>query len=294
MVTPKLCLEEAQNVVNDLVDTALMEGDIAIHALNGNRSSDTDYQHPLNVTVLALMLAKSIDMSKDEARILGLTAILHDIGKAEVSDKVLLKKDPLTHSELTHYQQHTDFGTRMIKDLGLSARFGKIVAQHHEFMDGSGYPLGLKADKIDPLAKVIVLVNSYDNLCNPSNPAQAKTPYEALGAMFAQQRHKFDEDLLKRLIKCLGIYPPGSIVRLSNNKYAKVVSVNPNQPLKPFVLMFHIKNQVEETQLIDLRHETTLNITQCIKPNQTPAEILKFISQRKRVCYFLDSALEAA
>lgn len=284
---PKICFEQASSMVNDLVDTALMEGDIAIHALNGNRSSDSHYQHPLNVTVLALMLAKSIEMSKDDARLLGIAAVMHDIGKAEISDRILLKKEPLTHSELLHYQQHTEFGARMIKELSLPTRIGKVILQHHEFVDGSGYPAGLTGSQIDPLAKIIVLANAYDNLCNPVNTEHAKTPYEALAILFAKQRSKFDEDLLKRLIKSLGVYPPGSVVKLSTNQYATVVSVNPSQPLRPYIMVHHSDLDKEPT-LMDLRDEASINITHCLKPSQLPADALKQISPRKRVSYFLD------
>ena len=284
---PKICFEQASSLVNEMVDTALMEGDIAIHALNGNRSSDSHFQHSLNVTVLSLMLAKSIAISKEDARLLGIAALIHDIGKAEISDKILLKKDPLTHSEMLHYQQHTEFGARMIKELNLPLRLGKLILQHHEYADGSGYPAGLKGEQIDPLARILVLTNAYDNLCNPVNSDHAKTPYEALASLFAKQRSKFDEDLLKRLIKSLGVYPPGSVVKLSNNAFATVVSVNPNQPLRPYV-MVHSQDSNSEALILDLRDEANLNITHCIKPSQLPAEVLQHTSPRKRVSYFLD------
>jgi len=284
---PKICIEQANSLINDMVETALMEGDIAIHALNGNRSSDTHFQHALNVTVLSLMLAKSVAMSKEDARLLGIASLIHDIGKAEISDKILLKKDALTHSEMMHYQQHAEYGARMIKDLKLPMRLGKLILQHHEYSDGSGYPAKLKGDQIDPLARILVLANAYDNLCNPVNPEQAKTPYEALASLFAKQRSKFDEDLLKRLIKSLGVYPPGSVVKLSDHRFATVVSVNPNQPLRPYV-MVHTQDDRADALILDLREETMLNITHCIKPSQLPAETLQHMTPRKRVSYFLD------
>jgi len=290
----KQCLEQATLLVNDIVESTLCEGDIAIHALNGNRSSDAHYQHALNVTVLSMILAKSIEISREDAQLLGLAAILHDIGKLEVSDKILLKKDPLTHGEHAHYQLHSEFGARMVKSIGLSPRISKIVLQHHELADGSGYPAGLKAEQTDPLARIIVLANNYDSLCNPKNMSGAKTPYEALAYMFAHQRSKFDEDLLKRLIKSLGVYPPGSIVKLSNEQYATVVSVNPNYPLKPYVKIHSRQGKDEEDVIVDLREEVNINITACLKHAQIPAEVLKQINPRKRVSYFVDQAPETA
>lgn len=284
---PKACLEQATVLVNSIVNSALSEGDIAIHALNGNRSSDAHYQHALNVTVIAMILAKSIQMSKEDAQLLGVSTILHDIGKAKISDKILLKKEKLTHAEMLHYQQHSELGAQMVKDLGLPSRMARVVMQHHEFADGSGYPAGLKTEQTDPLARIIVLANNYDKLCNPVNVAEAKTPYESLAYMFAHQRSKFDEHLLKRLIKSLGVYPPGSIVKLSNEQYATVISVNPNHPLKPYVKLLQ---KVEDTdaQIVDLRDEKNINITACLKPAQIPSEVLKHLNARKKVSYFID------
>lgn len=284
---PKACLEQATVLVNSIVNSALSEGDIAIHALNGNRSSDAHYQHALNVTVIAMILAKSIQMSKEDAQLLGLSTILHDIGKAKISDKILLKKEKLTHAEMLHYQQHSELGAQMVKDLGLPSRMARVVMQHHEFADGTGYPAGLKTEQTDPLARIVVLANNYDKLCNPVNVAEAKTPYESLAYMFAHQRSKFDEHLLKRLIKSLGVYPPGSIVKLSNEQYATVISVNPNHPLKPYVKLLQ---KVEDTdaQIVDLRDEKNINITACLKPAQIPSEVLKHLNARKKVSYFID------
>lgn len=287
LTTPKVCLEQAYTVVNEIVNTALMESDVAIHMLNSHHSSDTHYQHSLNVTVLSLMLAKSIEMSKEDARLLGLSAMLHDIGKAEISDKVLMKKDPLTHSELSHYKQHTQLGARMAKDIGLPARFAHVLMQHHEHEDGTGYPLGLKAEQIDPFAKIILITNTYDNLCNPSNGQDAKTPYEALAFMFAHQRKKFDDCLLKRLIKSLGVYPPGSVVKLSNGEYATVISVNPNHPLKPYIKVHKAKEDDGKATILDLREASNLNITNSVKLSHLPTQVLKNMQPRKKMTYYL-------
>lgn len=291
LTSPKASIEQAGVIVNNMVDTALMEGDIAIHALSGNRSSDANYQHSLNVTVLALMMAKSIEMSKEDARLLGMAAMFHDIGKAEITDKILMKKDPLTKSEQSHFEQHSEIGARMAQEVGLPVRIGKIILQHHEQADGSGYPKHLKAEQTDPLARLIAIVNTYDNLCNPNNTAHAKTPYEALAHMYANQRSRFDESLLKRLIKSLGIYPPGSIVQLSSGVYAIVISVNPNKPLRPFVMLHDPSANRREPTILDLREEPGINISVCIRPNQLPLDVLDYLNPRKRISYFMDADL---
>lgn len=291
LTDPSTSIEQAALIVNDMVDIALMEGDVAVHALNGNRSSDANYVHPLNVTVLALIMAKSVEMTKEDARLLGMAALFHDIGKAEISDKILLKKDLLTKSEQAHYEQHSEIGARMAQEVGLPVRIGKVILQHHEHADGSGYPKHLRGEQTDRLARLIALVNGYDNLCNPNNFALAKTPYEALAHMYANQRAKYDESLLKRLIKSLGIYPPGSIVQLSTGSYATVISVNPNKPLRPYVMLHDPLTDRLEPQIMDLREEPSININACLRPNQLPADVLEYLNPRKRISYYMDADL---
>lgn len=289
LATPQTSIEQAAHTVDDLVETALMEGDVAIHALNGNRSSDAHYLHPMNVTVLSLMMAKSIEMSKEDARLLGMAAIFHDIGKIEISGKVLLKQAPLTKQEQLHFEQHSEIGARMAKEVGLPARVGKIILQHHVHADGSGYPKQIKPEVTDPLANIIALVNWYDNLCNPNDYAVAKTPYEALALMYTHQRNKFDSNLLKHLIKTVGIYPPGSTVQLSTGVYAIVVSVNPNKPLRPYVMLHDPLANRLEPHIIDLREEPNISISQCLRPSQLPKDALDYLNPRKRISYFLDA-----
>lgn len=285
---PKECIKQTTELVNGMVDTALMEGDVAIHALNGNASTDKNYQQALNVTVLSLMMAKSIEMSKEDIRILGLAAMFHDIGKLEVSTSILNKIEPLTKSEQAHYEMHSEIGARIAKEVGLPSRIAKIILQHHEHADGSGYPDRLKADEIDPLARLIALANCYDDLCNPTDIRQSKTPYEALAFMYAHQRSKYDETLLKHLIKELGIYPPGSIVLLSTGVHGIIISSNPNKPLRPYVMVHDPLVNRQNPRILDLRDEPKINILSCLRPNQLPPEVAHYLNPRTKVSYFIE------
>ena len=118
--------------------------------------------------------------------------------------------------------------------------------------------------------------------------ATAMTPYEALANMFSRQRAKLDPSILKLLIKSMGVYPPGSIVRLSSGDHGMVISVNPSKPLRPCV-MLHLPEVPRKTpMLIDLGEEASLSITQCLRPNQLPKEALDYLSPGKRISYYFD------
>lgn len=290
---PKQAVEHAEQLVNEMVDSALGESEIAILAINGNRSSDGNYIHTLNVTVLALMMARSLDVSEADARTLGMAALFHDIGKIEMSDKILRKKEPLTSAEQAYYEQHCEIGGKIAKQAGMSEQIVQIIMQHHECTDGSGYPKHLKASETSQLSKLVELINGYDNLCNPPNVLLAKTPYETLAHMFANLRHKYDEKLLKHFIKSLGIYPPGSIVQLSNQLYGVVVAVNPAHPLKPVVMLYDTSADKHPPPVVNLQDESNLSISICLRPNQLPQDALDYLNPRKRISYFIDTSLSA-
>lgn len=289
LAQPQAAIEEADHVVSDMVDVALTEGDVAIHAIS--QQNESDYQHNMNTMVLSLMLSKTLDLSHEDAHTLGIAALFHDIGKLKIQPSILNKATPLTSAETEILQAHTVIGAQLALDAGLSEQIAQIILSHHELMDGTGYPKQLAGENIDLLSRIVCLVNAYDNLCNPQDVNQAKTPYEALAYLFAHQRHQYDEVILKRMIKTLGIYPPGSMVQLSSGMYANVISGNVNHPLRPFVMLHEINKTNGEPTVIDLREEPTMNISICLRPNQLPPEVLAFFNPNKRMQFFLETAL---
>lgn len=269
----------AESLVQNLVESVVTESDVVLHALGGNRSGAEIYVHSLNVAVLALTLAKSLDMSEEDARDLGVAAIFHDIGRGG---------DSIYKSFLN---QHCENGARILLEAGFSERVARIVLQHHEHVDGSGYPKHLMSTQIDPLARLLALVNAYDNLCNPTNPAAAMTPYETLAHMYAKDFAKYDAKLLQLLIKSLGVYPPGSVVQLSDDSYGLVMTVNQTKPLLPFVMLYNPEIPRESPAIVDLSEEHGLSIKKCLRPGQLSTEVYDYLSPRKRVCYyFLDKS----
>lgn len=285
-VNPTRSAQDAQLLIDGMLDSLLTESEIVLHAMQPRAAAPEAYTHALNVAVLSLILAKAHGILKDDARHLGLGALFHDIGKAQIPDRVIRKTDPLTSSEVALLRQHVEFGARIATDLGLSPAVVRVILQHHELCDGSGYPARLKDGQIDRLARVVSVVNAYENLCNPHNAIDAMTPYEALAHMFARQRKKYDAELLMLLIKTLGIYPPGSLVELSDGGYGTVISVNPSKPLRPYVLMHAPEIPRETPLLINLGDVAGLTITRCLRPNQLPPDVLRYLAPASRICYF--------
>ncbi|MCX7627515.1 MAG: DUF3391 domain-containing protein [Methylophilaceae bacterium] len=262
----------AKHVVREMVDSVFTESDVALHAIGGAQEV---YTHPLNVTVLALMLAKSLDMPAEAVFELGLAALLHDAGK---------ETSPIGKSFV---DLHCESGARLVLQAGFSERVSKVVMQHHEYADGSGFPMRLKLEQIDLLARILSLVNHFDELCNPANPAEALTPYEALSLMYTKQSQWFDPVLLQMFIRLLGVYPPGSVVQLSNGLYGIVLAENPAQPMCPLVMVY-VQGVARATPVvIDLAQEHTLSIQKCLRPGQLPAEAYEYLKPAKRMSFYL-------
>lgn len=286
---PQETIQDADRLIQHMADSLLSDNDVAIHVMNERIGAEEMYLHSLNVTVLSLMVAREMQLSAEEIRLLGLGALFHDIGKTEIPDKILLKVDPLTKSERDFLQQHCDYGVDIGKKIGLPQAVIEIIHQHHECFDGSGYPRGLKGEQISSLSRIVAIVNQYDNLCNHVNIANSLTPHEALSLMFAQQRAKYAPIPLNIFIRCLGVYPPGTVVKLSNDALAIVTSVNSSRPLKPVVLIHDPEIPKDEAILLDLDKEPDINISKAIRPSQLPRQIFEYLSPRRRVSYYFDS-----
>jgi HD-GYP domain-containing protein (c-di-GMP phosphodiesterase class II) len=286
---PSECLEEVGGLINEMVAAFLDAPESTLHVMSEKAGGEDSYYHGLNTSVLCMMLAKDLALPPPLAQTLGVAAMLHDLGNVDIPDRVLKKREALTHAEQELRNLHCEYGVQRAKQIGLMAPIIKVIAQHHELADGSGYPQRLRGDEIDPLARIVSLVNHYDNLCNPVDLTRAMTPHEALSMMFAQRRQKFDTRALQLLVRRLGVYPPGSIVVLSNDAIAMVTSVNSRAPLRPWVIMHDPAVPKEEAIMIDLEHEPQINISKALRPVQLPADVFEYLSPRKRVTYFFDA-----
>lgn len=285
---PKRAVASATGLITEVASVLLSNSDVMIHLLNDKVAGEEAYYHSLNVTMLALLLGKALGMNATELQAIGVGAIFHDIGKEEVPYKILAKTEPLTGPEEEFLRQHVTIGARMGHQAGLPDEVVAIIAQHHERMDGGGYPSGLKGTQIAPAARLVAIVNHYDTLCNPVNPAAALTPYEALSLMFAKRKDWFDHAMLGKLIQVLGVYPPGSVVKLSDGGTGMVLSVNSDRPLRPTVLVYDASVPREEAIIIDLEVQTDLNISKAIRPSTLTRSVYDYLSPRRRVTYYFN------
>ena len=244
--------------------------------------------HALNVGVISLLMGRLFGLSESELLDLGTGALLHDIGKIDLPDRVRFPDENFTPAESALYRDHVSHGVSHGRKMGLEPGALLVIAQHHEQADGSGFPQRLNVDRMTAAARIVSLVNRYDNLCNPPVPARAITPHEALSLMFAQGKHKFDATMLSAFIRMMGVYPPGSAVQLTDDRYALVVTVNSSRPLKPRVLVHDPKVPRDEALFLDLETTPGLGIRRSLRTSQLPAASQEYLAPAQRIAYFFE------
>jgi putative nucleotidyltransferase with HDIG domain len=287
---PLETVQQATLLIGQITDSILSAPELAIHVMGDKMGGEELYLHSLNVTMLSIMMARDIKLPVEVVSVLGVGALLHDIGRKEVPDKILHKTEALTQAERSFYEMHCQFGVEMGQRLRLAPAALAIIREHHELFDGTGYPAKIKGESVSLLSRIVAIANYYDELCNPSAIADALTPHEALSLMFAKLRSKFDPKLLQVFIRCLGVYPPGTIVQLSNGAIGMVVTVNTARPMKPTLMVYDAEVAKDDAILLDMERETEVNIAKAIRPAQVPQEVYNYLSPRKRVSYYFDAA----
>ena len=289
---PKAAGEHCRTLVSGFVGEMLGEGESAIRLLS-EAAGDKSSMHPVNVTVVSLLLGKAMGLEQDDLMDLGMAAFLHDVGKAQLPDRVRWFEENFSTAEYKLYQEHVAQSVQVGKAMDLPKGALLAIAQHHELVDGSGFPTRAKGAAMTVGARILALVNRYDNLCNPTRPATAMTPHESLSLIFAQFKTRFDTAALSAFIRMMGVYPPGSVVQLVDDRYGMVVSVNSSRPLKPRVLVHEAGVAKHEALILDLEQVPNIGIRRSLKPAGLPSAAMDFLAPRQRVSYFFERAVDS-
>lgn len=290
MAQPKAVAEKCQGLIESLVAEMFCNGDTAIRLLSEGMG-DRNAMHPVNVTILSLLLGKAMGLQQKDMIDLGMAAFLHDIGKLELPERVRFFEENFTTAEYKLYQEHVAEGVQLARRMELSPAVQLAIAQHHEMVDGSGFPLRCKSESQPLPSKILALVNRYDDLSNPGRLGSvAMTPHEALSFIFAQLKNRYDSMVLSAFIRMMGVYPPGSIIQLVDGRYAMVVSVNSSRPLKPRVLVHDPDISRQEALILDLEQAPEIGIRRSLKPAHLPSEAIDYLMPRQRICYFFEQA----
>lgn len=200
--------------------------------------SDREARHAVNVCVLSLAFGAYLGLRPKALRRLGMGALLHDIGKTRVPLEILDKPDRLTQQELDVMRRHPDLGHELLSDAGNADReVLEMVRLHHERWRGQGYPLGMLGETIPRHSLIVGLIDSYDAMTSVRPYRDAMPPEQALQTLYSEAEESFTVDLVQDFIRCLGIFPAGSVVELDNGAHGVVVGCKPGSGLWPTIML---------------------------------------------------------
>ncbi len=286
---PRAAGKQAAQLTRSVLDKMLVAGDLNLRLLN-EAAGDRATAHALNVSLIALLLGRACGLGEHELLAMGTGALLHDVGKLEVEARFRHRGEQFNANELAAYQEHVAKGVRLAQAMALTPDALAVVAQHHEHADGTGFPQRLAGERMHALARVVALVNRFDGLCNPAISSKSLTPHEALSLMFAQGRSRFDATMLNAFIRMMGVYPPGSIVQLTDDRYALVVAVNSSRPLKPRVMVFDAAVPSDQALSLNLEDAPTVGIRRSLKAADLPRAATLYLRPRARFAYYFHAS----
>jgi len=289
---PKETLVAAERMVDDIIGDVMKNQKITMQLVNIKEGQDKNSHHHLvNITMLSLIVGKELGLSDDEMKHLGTGAMLHDLGKMKIQERIVHKTSPLSEIEERTFKLYPEYGTKLAKKYGdLSKQVVAIIGQHREHEDGTGYPNQLTSEKINKLSKIVSITSAYDDHCNCPRNKKQLTPYEAMSLMYSQT--KFDENILSIFINRLGVYPPGTLVKLSDGSFAGVTGVNHDDLLNPQVVLYDADVPKNEAEIIELSEVEDLNVEEAVRRNEAPAEMLAYLGFVGSMNYFLDPSAE--
>ena len=276
----KLDMDSINSTTNSIVDSVFRNED-ALACLSRLRIKD-EYliEHSLNVAILMSIFAKHLNIKKSIIEKLALGAFMHDIGKIKVPDHILHKPGRFTDEEYEQMKKHVEYGVEIISlETHVSDISCNIVKMHHERLDGKGYPSKASAEDIDNYARMIAIVDSYDAMTADRVYKKGMAPIKAFKILRSGADTGYDKELVEQFIQCLGIYPVGTLVKLSSGKLGLISQLNNNKPLNPFVKVFYNTrlNQaiaIEEIDLSQNKHQDQIEC--CVRPEDFNLNLLGF------------------
>ncbi|MBB3170111.1 HD-GYP domain-containing protein [Simiduia aestuariiviva] len=261
--------EQCRAMVEEISSSVSRNPGALISLARLKSADEYTYLHSVAVCALMIALARELGLSEAQVQQAGLAGLLHDMGKAQIPAAVLNKPGRLTDEEFAVVKAHPQKGYDMLLEAGsASAEVMDACLHHHEKVDGSGYPKGLKGDEITLLTKMTAICDVYDAITSNRPYKHGWDPAESVRKMAEWSGH-FDERVFQAFVKSIGIYPTGSLVRLKSNRLAVVVEQAERSLLKPKVKVFYsMANKARiPPQLVDL---AAPNCTEAIDGRESP------------------------
>lgn len=248
----KMDIDAALEVASDITEELSLNGDININLVSLRTSSDYTYKHCVHVAILSVLTGIAIGLRKSMLKELAAAGLLHDIGKVNIPQEILEKPGPLTEEEYEIVKSHSELGYKKLKsNINISSKTKMGVYMHHENVNGTGYPIGLRGDQIYMFAKIIHIADVYDAMTNKRVYKKAQSPREAVEFLMNNSGTMFQPEYVKAFITYIPFYQKGRNVELSDGSIAVVVENRQHNTLYPVV------RRLSDGETIDLSEHDT-------------------------------------
>jgi HD-GYP domain-containing protein (c-di-GMP phosphodiesterase class II) len=243
-----------REAVTSMTDSVVRNPDAMLLLAKMKEKSEHTLDRALGVSIYMLTFGRFLHLPREQLDLLGMLGLLQDVGKLRLPAALLNKKEPLSEDELNVCKSHVGHSVEILeKTTGLPPELPALAALHHERIDGSGYPAGLKGGQIGLIGGIAGLIDCFDALTAIRPYGQAMAPSNALNKLYGLRGTQFDGPLVEQLIQCIGIYPVGAIVELHTTEIGIVIAPNPVMRLFPkvMVVLDSRRNRLKPTKIIE-------------------------------------------
>ena len=283
---PQASVEEVLRVGAESAAALLGDADSVLVLIAEKAQDEGLAAHSLAVMTLALLIGKQAQLPPGALPAIAGGALLHDIGKLQINPSILRNSERNRHEEAL-YQSHCQSGYDTARRAGtLSSPVLEAIRHHHERFDGRGFPDRLSGSAIPLTARIVAIANRFDNLVNPLDPRRALSPSEALSVLWTRERAACDQHLLQLFIRGMGVYPPGSIVRLTDGRIAAVVAAaSADRPLLPTVMVYAPEVPRQQSIILDLAQTDDLGVERALRLQERSVEELDYLLPRRKISW---------
>ncbi len=235
-INPSFDISRVFKAVNDIIDELIRNRHMVINLIDIRAKSEYIFGHSVHVAVLSIMMGISMEYNQLRLKDLAAGAMLHDIGKSVIDEKIVNKSEALTNKEKAALKEHAMMGFEILRRIeGCSLLSAHVALQHHEAFDGNGYPRGLAGKEISEYARVVSVANVYDKMTTDRVGHRRLQPFQAIDLILANKGKLFDPELVDHLTNVVAVFPVGTEVMLNTGEKGVVIATFKGSPTRPVV-----------------------------------------------------------
>jgi HD-GYP domain-containing protein (c-di-GMP phosphodiesterase class II) len=250
--------KSVEQAVRSMTESVLRNPDALMLFSQLREKGDYTHAHAVDVAVYMTSFGRFLQLPAEQISLLGYLGLMQDIGKLRVPDEIITKRDRLTPLELEQAKKHVQHGVDILKETpGLPPTLAQLATLHHERQDGSGYPNRLKGAQIGMMGSIAAIADTFDALTQRRPYGEPVSPSTALSMLYKWRGTFFDAALVEQFIRCIGIFPLGSVVELNSGEIGIVIAQNTERRLQPRVMVIRdaAGNPLKPQKLLDLARE---------------------------------------